>query len=125
MVPSDVANNMQSRTNQDPTYFEENWSSLVESLSSDISVPTLQCLVLAQLYCMTKADHRSLLRYRSLGISVCQQLGLHQSQKSASSNVLAVETRKKVFWCQYVLDRYAIPFFFHVLSNVDPDLLLL
>ena len=95
-----------SRTSQDPTFFEENWSSLLESLSSNISVPTLQCLVLAQMYCMTKADYPSLLRYRSLGISVCQQLGLHQSQKNASSSVLAVETRKKVFWCQYVLDRY-------------------
>ncbi|RJE19800.1 transcriptional activator protein acu-15 [Aspergillus sclerotialis] len=97
----------QSRTNQDPTFFEENWSSLLETLSSNISVPTLQCLVLAQMYCMTKADYRSLLRYRSLGVSVCQQLGLHRSQKNASSNVLVVETRKKVFWCQYVLDRFA------------------
>lgn len=101
----------QSRTNQDPTFFEENWSSLLETLSSNISVPTLQCLVLAQMYCMTKADYQSLLRYRSLGVSVCQQLGLHRSQKNVSSNVLAVETRKKVFWCQYVMDRYVnLPF---------------
>lgn len=81
-------------------------------MSVDVSVPTLQCLVLAQMYCMTKADYRGLLRYRSLGISLCQQLGLHQSQKNASPNVLAVETRKKVFWCQYVLDRYGFPYVF-------------
>lgn len=98
---------MQSRTNQDPTFFEENWLSPLELLSTNISVPTLQCLVLAQIYCMTKADYRTLLRYRSLGVSVSQQLGLHRSQKNSTSNVLAVETRKKVFWCQYVLDRYA------------------
>lgn len=100
-----LANIGQSRTNQDPAFFEENWSSLLESLSSDASVPTLQCLSLAQMYCMTKGDYKALLRYRSLGVNISQQLGLHQSQKH-STNVLEVETRKKVFWCIYVLDRY-------------------
>lgn len=109
LVLADLANLAQSRTNQDPTFFEENWSSPLESLSSDISVPTLQCLILAQMYCMTKADYRTLLRYRSLGVSVSQQLALHRSQKNSSFNVLMVETRKKVFWSQYVLDRYAPP----------------
>lgn len=96
----------QSRTNQDPAFFEENWVPTLETLSSDVSVPTLQCFVLAQMYCMTRGDYSSLLRYRGLAVSLCQQLRLHQSQKRLSSNALAAETRKKVFWCQYVLDRY-------------------
>ncbi|PKY08914.1 acetate regulatory DNA binding protein FacB [Aspergillus campestris IBT 28561] len=95
-----------SRTNQDPTFFEENWVPTLETLSSDVSVPTLQCFVLAQMYCMTRGDYSSLLRYRGLAVSLCQQLRLHQSQKCLSSNALAAETRKKVFWCQYVLDRF-------------------
>ncbi|KAL4879374.1 fungal-specific transcription factor domain-containing protein [Aspergillus karnatakaensis] len=95
-----------SRTNQDPTLFEENWSPILESLSGDISVPTLQCYVLAQMYGMTKGDYSSVLRYRSLAVSICHQLKLHLSQKRPSSNTLAAETRKKVFWCQYVLDRF-------------------
>ncbi|KAF9886309.1 hypothetical protein FE257_011568 [Aspergillus nanangensis] len=95
-----------SRTNQDPVFFEDNWSPTLESLSGDISISTLQCYVLAQMYCMTKADYTSLLRYRSLAISLCHQMRLHQSQKCRSSNPLVGETRKKVFWCQYVLDRF-------------------
>lgn len=97
----------QSRTNQDPAFFEKNWTSILESLSTDISVPTLQCFVLAQIYCMTKADYSSLLRYRGLAVGICHQLRLHQSQKHIA-NPLVGETRKKVFWCQYVLDRYVL-----------------
>lgn len=55
---------------------------------------------------MSKADYKGLLRYRSLGIGLCHQLRLHQSQKNVSVNPLELESRKKVFWCQYVLDRY-------------------
>lgn len=96
---------LQSRTNQDPTFFEDNWSSILESIASDISITTMQCYVLAQMYCMTKGDYTSLLRYRGLAVSLSQQLRLHQSQKRFSSNALVAETRKKVFWCQYTLDR--------------------
>ncbi|RAL17111.1 C6 transcription factor FacB/Cat8 [Aspergillus homomorphus CBS 101889] len=95
-----------SRTNQDPAFFEDNWSPMLESLSNDISIPTLQCYVLAQIYCMAKGDYTSLGSYRGLAVTICHQLRLHQSQKNFSSNPLVAETRKKVFWCQYVLDRF-------------------
>ncbi|KAL2869320.1 C6 transcription factor FacB/Cat8 [Aspergillus lucknowensis] len=95
-----------SRTNQDPSLFEENWSPILDSLSGDISIQTLQCYVLAQMYCMAKGDYTSVLRYRSLATGICHQLRLHRSQKFFSSNSLLAETRKKVFWCQYVLDRF-------------------
>ncbi|KAL4949980.1 fungal-specific transcription factor domain-containing protein [Aspergillus filifer] len=105
-----------SRTNQDPTLFEENWSPILESLSGDISLPTLQCYVLAQMYCLTKGDYTSLLRYRGLAVGLCHQLKLQKSQKRFSSNALQAESRKKVFWCQYVLDRFcAISTGLHVL----------
>lgn len=95
----------QTRTNQDPTFFEDNWSPVLESLSGDVSVSTLQCYVLAQMYCMTKGDYTGLLRYRGSAVSLCHQLRLHQSQRRFSANALVAETRKKVFWCQYVVDR--------------------
>lgn len=98
---------MQSRTNQDPVFFERNWTSTLESLSTDVSTSSLQCFVLAQIYCMTKADYTCLLRYRGLAVGICHQLRLHQSQKQIT-NALVGETRKKVFWCQYVLDRYVL-----------------
>ncbi|KGO72672.1 Transcription factor, fungi [Penicillium italicum] len=94
-----------SRTNQDPTFFEENWSASLDSFSSETSVSSLQCFILGQIYCMTKGDYRSLLRYRALGVDICHQLGMHENQES-SGNPLEDETRKKVFWSQYVLDRF-------------------
>ncbi|KAJ5511779.1 hypothetical protein N7453_003882 [Penicillium expansum] len=94
-----------SRTNQDPTFFEENWSATLDSFSSETSVSSLQCFVLGQIYCMTKGDYRTLLRYRALGVDICHQLGMHENQES-SGNPLEDETRKKVFWSQYVLDRF-------------------
>ncbi|KAL1969480.1 hypothetical protein VTN77DRAFT_8918 [Rasamsonia byssochlamydoides] len=96
-----------SRTNQDPVLFERSWYPALESLSGDISLPALQCYVLAQIYCMAKGDYRSLVRYRGLAVGLCQMLGLHQSQTRFALNPLATETRKKVFWCQYGLDRFA------------------
>ncbi|KAJ5314376.1 uncharacterized protein N7443_001260 [Penicillium atrosanguineum] len=96
-----------SRTNQDPTFFEENWTAALDSFVSDTSVASLQCFVLAQVYCMTKADYRSLLRYRALGVDICHQMDLHQNREDTSSNPLEGETRRKVFWCQYILDRFS------------------
>ena len=71
------------------------------------SIAALQCFTLAQMYCMTKGDYKSLLRYRALAVDICHQLGLHEAQEQTSYNPLEKETRKKVFWCQYSLDRYA------------------
>ncbi|KAJ9268749.1 transcriptional regulator family: Fungal Specific TF [Paecilomyces variotii] len=96
-----------SRTNQDPAFFEQNWYPALESLSGDVSIGTLQCLILAQMYCTAKADYKGLSRYRGLAVGLVHQLGLHQSQKRFSMNPLTSETRKKVFWCQYVLDRFS------------------
>lgn len=95
-----------SRTNQDPTFFEENWTGTLDTLLGESSIGALQCFVLAQMYCMTKSDYKSLLRYRALAVDICHQLGLHESQEEAAYNPLDGETRKKVFWCQYVLDRF-------------------
>ncbi|KAJ5561689.1 hypothetical protein N7461_000450 [Penicillium sp. DV-2018c] len=94
-----------SRTNQDPTFFEENWFATLDSSSSVTSVVSLQCFVLGQMYCMTKGDYRTLLRYRALAVDICHQLGMHEKQENPT-NPLEDETRKKVFWSQYVLDRF-------------------
>lgn len=106
----DMLTGLQSRTNQDPAFFEENWTSPLDLFSSETTVAALQCFILAQVYCMTKGDYRSLLRYRALAVDICHQLGLYQSQQNAAFNSLEGETRKKVFWCQYMLDRYVNAF---------------
>ncbi|KAJ5975673.1 hypothetical protein N7481_009380 [Penicillium waksmanii] len=96
-----------SRTTQDPIFFEENWTSTLDTFMGESSIGALQCFVLAQMYCMTKGDYKSLLRYRALAVDICHQLGLYESQLNVTSNRLETETRKKVFWCQYVLDRFS------------------
>ncbi|KAI2078272.1 DNA-binding transcription factor cat8 [Ophidiomyces ophidiicola] len=95
-----------ARLPQDPVYFERNWTPQLEALVDDISLSTLQCYVLAQIYYSIKSDYKNLLRYRSLAVSICLQLGLHQSQARFLFNPLVSETRKRVFWCQYSLDRF-------------------
>ncbi|UKZ62167.1 uncharacterized protein TrAtP1_003425 [Trichoderma atroviride] len=65
---------------------------------------TLQCLVLALLYCTVRADYRRLQHYKCVAVGLSHRLGLHQSQKRFSFGALTLETRKKVFWTLYALD---------------------
>ncbi|KAL1960453.1 hypothetical protein VTO42DRAFT_7752 [Malbranchea cinnamomea] len=96
-----------SRVPQDPAFFERRWISKLNALTDDVSLSALQCYILAQIYYLIKSDYKSVLRYRGIAVALCYQLGLHQSQKRFSFNRLITETRKRVFWCQYVLDRFA------------------
>ncbi|OJJ07752.1 hypothetical protein ASPVEDRAFT_877887 [Aspergillus versicolor CBS 583.65] len=88
-----------SRSSRDPVLFEGIWLPILQSLSGNISILTLQCYVLAQVYCMTKGDYSTLLHYRLLAVGLCHQLNLHESQKGFESNPLLAETRKKDRFC--------------------------
>ncbi|KAF2822035.1 hypothetical protein CC86DRAFT_330731 [Ophiobolus disseminans] len=92
------------RDGQDIDSFEAQWQSAIESFLMDNDVATLQCLVLAQIYCLLKADYSRLLKYKGLAIGLSQRLGLHQSQKRFALGALTSETRKKVFWSLYTVD---------------------
>lgn len=84
--------------------FETRWQTAIDSIVHDGNLATLQCLVLAQIYCISKGDYGKLLHYKGIAISLSHRLGLHQSQKGFSLNVLISEVRKRVFWTQYTLD---------------------
>ena len=90
-----------------PSY-ETQWRKALYSTSSNASLPTLQCHILAQICYMLRADHTHLARHRGIAITMCHELGLHQGHKYHSLAPLDAESRKKVFWCQYTLDKYAI-----------------
>ncbi|KAH7132164.1 transcriptional activator protein-like protein acu-15 [Dendryphion nanum] len=92
------------RDGQDVESFEAQWQSALESFLMDNDVATLQCLVLAQIYCLLKADYARLLKYKGLAVGLSQRLGLHQSQKRFALGALTAETRKKVFWSLYTVD---------------------
>ena len=80
------------------------WQAALETVLAENTLPTLQCLILAQIYCIAKADYSKLLHYKGMAISLSHRLGLHQSQKRFSLGALTSETRKKVFWTLYTLD---------------------
>lgn len=83
---------------------EQQWRSSLESILMDNSILTLQCLVLALIYCILRGDYTRLQHYKGIAIGLSHRLGLHQSQKRFSFGALTIETRKKVFWTLYTLD---------------------
>lgn len=101
---SRFANIKQSRDGRDLVSFETQWQSAVDTFLMDNDLATLQCLVLAQIYCLLKGDYSRVLKYKGLAIGLSQRLGLHQSQKRFALGALTSETRKKVFWSLYTVD---------------------
>jgi hypothetical protein len=88
------------------TVCEQQWRSSLEKVQMDNTLVTLQCLVLALIYCISKADYSRLQHYKGIAVGLSHRLGLHQSQKRFSFGALTIETRKKVFWTLYTVDWY-------------------
>jgi hypothetical protein len=103
-VPAFVLISRKPRDGQDVDSFEAQWQSAIGSFLMDNDLATLQCLVLAQIFCLLKADCSRVLKYKGLAIGLSQRLGLHQSQKRFALGALTSETRKKVFWSLYTVD---------------------
>jgi len=76
----------------------------LDHFARETSLVTLQCLILAQIYCIQKGEPDKVLQYKGFAVAVSQRLGLHLSQKRFALGVLTVETRKKVFWSLYAVD---------------------
>lgn len=85
--------------------FEQQWRTALDTIMNENSVETLQALVLAQMYCLQKGDLSRLLTYKGLSTTLSARLGLHQTQKPFALGPLVCETRKKLFWTLYTLDR--------------------
>lgn len=88
---------------------EVQWQSSLDAIIMDNTMLTLQCLVLALMYCTVRADYKRLQHYKGVAVGLSHRLGLHQSQKRFSFGALTTETRKKVFWTLYTLDWYVWP----------------
>ena len=83
---------------------ETQWHKSLEAVLMDNTMLTLQCLILALMYCTVRADYKRLQYYKGIAVGLSHRLGLHQSQKRFSFGALTIETRKKVFWTLYTLD---------------------
>jgi hypothetical protein len=86
---------------------EQQWQRALEAVLMDNTMMTLQCLLLALVYCTIRADYKRLQHYKGIAVGLSLRLGLHQSQKRFSFGVLTIETRKKVFWTLYTLDCFS------------------
>ncbi|WPH02549.1 Hypothetical protein R9X50_00541400 [Acrodontium crateriforme] len=87
--------------------FEAQWKSAIDHILTDNSMPTLQALILAQMFCIQQGDLTRLLTYKGLATALSARLGLHQSQKRFALGTLTCETRKKVFWTLYTVDCFS------------------
>ncbi|KAJ3570838.1 hypothetical protein NPX13_g5596 [Xylaria arbuscula] len=86
---------------------ELQWQKALDAVMMDNTMHTLQCLVLALVYCTIRADYKRLQHYKAIAVGLSHRLGLHQSQKRFSFGALTIETRKKVFWTLYSLDCFS------------------
>ncbi|KAI0376012.1 fungal-specific transcription factor domain-containing protein [Hypomontagnella monticulosa] len=86
---------------------EAQWQRALDAVIMDNTMNTLQCLVLALMYCTIRADYKRLQHYKGVAVGLSHRLGLHQSQKRFSFGALTIETRKKVFWTLYTLDCFS------------------
>ncbi|KAI0851340.1 fungal-specific transcription factor domain-containing protein [Daldinia vernicosa] len=89
------------------TACEAQWQRALDAIIMDNTMITLQCLVLALIYCTIRADYKRLQHYKGVAVGLSHRLGLHQSQKRFSFGALTIETRKKVFWTLYTLDCFS------------------
>lgn len=93
------------QVNQILVSYESHWRKAMQTTSVPVSISRLQCHLLAQVYYLLQADYTSGAQHRAIAVSMCHLIGLHHSQKYYVMNPLETETRKKVFWCQYALDK--------------------
>jgi len=86
---------------------ENQWRAALDSILMENTLSTLQCLILALVYCIQKADYGPLQHYKGIAVGLSHRLGLHQSQKRFSFGALTIETRKRVFWTFYTVDCFS------------------
>lgn len=92
---------------EDIVLCERQWRKSLNAIVLDGTLSTLQCLVLACLYCSQTGDFASLQTYKAIAVGLSQRLGLHYSQNRFSHGPLTTETRKKVFWTLYTVDCFS------------------
>ncbi|KAI9830132.1 MAG: hypothetical protein M1819_005809 [Sarea resinae] len=97
----------ESKSHFDIDSFERQWQASLDASLTESTVATLQCLILALIYCILKGDHGKIVHYKGIAVGLSQRLGLHQSQERFGLGLVSTEIRKKVFWTLYTLDCFS------------------
>ncbi|KAF3940430.1 hypothetical protein ABW19_dt0204437 [Dactylella cylindrospora] len=107
LVFSIASSQSETRNTAEHETFTRQWQYALEAIMLEPSLESLQCLVLAQLYCMSIGDDSRLNQYKSLAVGTAMRLGLNQDQKKFGVTALQLEMRKRAFWCVYLLDAFS------------------
>ncbi|KAJ6258882.1 Transcriptional activator [Drechslerella dactyloides] len=107
LVFSIASSQSETRNTAEHESFTRQWQYALEAIMLEPSLESLQCLVLAQLYCMSIGDDSRLNQYKSLAVGTALRLGLNQDQKKFGVSALQLEMRKRAFWCVYLLDAFS------------------
>ncbi|EPS45152.1 hypothetical protein H072_817 [Dactylellina haptotyla CBS 200.50] len=107
LVFSIASSQSETRNTAEHESFTRQWQYALEAIMLEPSLESLQCLVLAQLYCMSIGDDSRLNQYKSLAVGTALRLGLNQDQKMFGVSSLQLEMRKRAFWCVYLLDSFS------------------
>ncbi|EWC44167.1 hypothetical protein DRE_06992 [Drechslerella stenobrocha 248] len=107
LVFSIASSQSETRNTAEHESFTRQWQYALEAIMLEPSLESLQCLVLAQLYCMSIGDDSRLNQYKSLTVGTALRLGLNRDQKKFGVTPLQLEMRKRAFWCVYLLDAFS------------------
>ncbi|KAI9670022.1 MAG: hypothetical protein M1831_007058 [Alyxoria varia] len=69
---------------------ENQWRANLKPTLMDTSLLNLQCLILAQIFCIQKGDFSKVHLYKALAVGIAQKLGLHRSQESQGIGFLGL-----------------------------------
>ncbi|KNB18362.1 hypothetical protein FOXG_16043 [Fusarium oxysporum f. sp. lycopersici 4287] len=86
---------------------KKKWQEALNAIAFDKGVLTLQCLVLAILCCIIRADDKQIAYYKHIAVNLSNDLGLHTNQGDIRLDTLTNETRKRIFWTLYMLDCFS------------------
>ncbi|KAF8443457.1 fungal-specific transcription factor domain-containing protein [Terfezia claveryi] len=102
-----AARNSEMHNKAEVKLFDIHWRWFLDAILLDSSLETVQCLVLAQLYCFVSSDYERLAQYKSLCVAAVLRLGLNRAQRDFTNNAVLTELNKRVFWCVYCLDSFS------------------
>lgn len=92
--------------------FEAAWLPLLGPLEKNVNLEAAQSFVIAQIYHLVRSEYDLALRYRGIACAICHQLGMHLSETRFQHQGLTSQLRRRVFWTQYVLDRYGLFYYY-------------
>ena len=85
--------------------FESHWMLALDAIIRDTSISTMQCVALAQLYCLARS-HDRLAYYRSLGVGMLARCISEQRRRGRPADAPTKAATNKIICTMYTLDSF-------------------